>query len=448
MGLFDRIRNDDGPRVAFIGIDGVPYSLIADNESEFPNLSEIADAGDGNAIESIVPPESSACWPALTTGMNPGSTGVYGFQDREIDSYDTYVPMGRDVQAKRLWTRVQEAGKKSTVMNVPVTFPPDRNIQRMVSGFLSPGVERAAYPDSLREYLEGIDYRIDVNAKLGHQEDKSEFIADANETLETRHEAFTHFIEKGDWELFFGVYMTTDRVNHFLFEDYETNGEYYEEFMDFYRKLDRYIGDVRKALPDDATLIVASDHGFTTLNYEVHCNQWLRREGWLSYETEEPESLSDISNETRAYSLIPGRFYLNMEGREPRGQVPEEEYETVLAELEADLEALTGPNGQPVIKRIERKVDAFRGAHTDIAPDLVAIPHDGFDLKSGFNGEGDVFGKGPRNGMHTFDNACLFIDDERAKINDADLYDVAPTILRLLDIDYQRGTFDGATLVK
>ncbi len=448
MGLFDRIRKGDGPRVAFIGIDGVPYSLIADNETEFEHLTAIGEEGDGNAIESIVPPESSACWPALTTGMNPGSTGVYGFQDREVDSYDTYVPMGRDVQAKRLWTRVQEAGKKSTVMNVPVTFPPDRNIQRMVSGFLSPSVERAAYPDSLREYLEGIDYRIDVNAKLGHQEDKSEFISDANETLDTRHEAFTHFIEQGDWDLFFGVYMTTDRVNHFLFEDYETDGEYYEEFMDFYRKLDRYIGEIKDALPDNTTLIVASDHGFTTLNYEVHCNQWLQNEGWLSYDSEEPDSLSDISDDTRAYSLIPGRFYLNLEGREPRGQVAEDEYEETLAELKADLQALTGPNGEEVIKRVERKVDAFRGPHTDIAPDLVAIPHDGFDLKSGFNGEGEVFGTGPRNGMHTFENACLFIDDKRAKIKDADLYDVAPTILRLLDIDYQRGTFDGATLVK
>jgi len=448
MGLFDRIRSDDGPRVAFIGIDGVPYDLIAENEDEFEHLTAIAETGDGNEIKSIVPPESSACWPALTTGMNPGCTGVYGFQDREIGSYETYVPMGRDVQAKRLWTRVQEAGKQATVLNVPVTFPPDRNVQRMISGFLSPGVERAAYPDSLRPYLEEIGYRIDVDAKLGHKEDKSEFIADANETLDRRHEAFTHFIETGDWELFFGVYMTTDRVNHFLFKDYETEGDYYEEFMDFYRKLDDYIGEIRALVPDNTTLIVASDHGFTTLEYEVHCNEWLQQNGWLSYKTDNPEALGDIADDTRAYSLIPGRFYLNLDGREPRGTVPEEEYEATIAELEEDLTALTGPEGEPVIKRVERRVDAFRGDHTAIAPDLVAIPHDGFDLKSGFNNTGEVFGTGPRNGMHTFDNACLFIDNEQAKIKDADLYDIAPTIMQLLDVDYQRGTFDGATLVK
>ncbi|MFW5974487.1 MAG: alkaline phosphatase family protein [Natrialbaceae archaeon] len=448
MGLFDRIRGDGGPRVAFVGIDGVPYSLLADHPEKFENFAALAAEGTAGAIDSIVPPESSACWPALTTGKNPGATGVYGFQDREVGSYETYVPMGRDVQAKRLWTRVDDAGREATVMNVPVTFPPDREIQRMVSGFLSPGVDKAAYPDEIREYLQSIDYRIDVNAKLGHDDDKSEFIADAHETIDKRFEAFTHYLEADDWDLFFGVFMTTDRVNHFLFEDYEREGEYYEEFMDFYRKLDGYIGEIRAMLPDDVTLVVASDHGFTTLDYEVHCNRWLEEEGWLEYEADDPEELADIADGTEAYSLIPGRFYINLEGREPRGSVPESEYEQKRDELEEALELMTGPDGEPVIDRVETSEDAYRGDHADIAPDLVAIPNHGFDLKSGFSGEGAVFDTGPRNGMHSFDNACLYIDDADARVADTDLYDIAPTILSLLDIDYDRGSFDGAALVR
>jgi len=448
MGLFDRIRGDGGPRVAFIGIDGVPYSLLADNPDEFENFRTLAIEGTASAIDSIVPPESSACWPALTTGVNPGQTGVYGFQDRETGSYETYVPMGQDVQAKRLWSRVDDAGREATVMNVPVTFPPDREIQRMVSGFLSPGVDKASYPDEIREYLEGIDYRIDVNAKLGHDDDKTAFIEDAHETIDKRYEAFSHYLQEDDWDLFFGVFMTTDRVNHFLFEDYEKDGAYKEEFLEFYRKVDDYIGKIRQQLDDDVTLVVASDHGFTTLEYEVHFNQWLQQGGWLSYDSDEPDELADIASDTRAYSLIPGRFYINLEGREPRGSVPQAEYESVRAELKEELESLTGPDGNPVAERVETKENAFRGDHEDIAPDLVVIPNHGFDLKAGFSDGGDVFGTGPRNGMHSFDNACLYIDDPEARIADADLYDVAPTILSLLDIDYDRGSFDGATLVK
>ncbi|MFC7230470.1 alkaline phosphatase family protein [Saliphagus sp. GCM10025308] len=241
--------------------------------------------------------------------------------------------------------------------------------------------------------------------------------------------------------------MTTDRVNHFLFKDYERDGEYREEFLEFYEKLDDYIGRIRGMLPDDVTLIVASDHGFTSLDYEVHFNEWLREEGWLSFDTDNPDELGDIADETRAYSFIPGRFYLNLEGREPRGSVPQEDYDAVRDELKAMLEDLEGPDGRKVVDRVVEKETAFRGDHDDIAPDLVAIPAKGFDLKSGFKADSDIFTTGPRNGMHSFDDTSLFIDDPEATIEDADLYDVAPTILDLLEVDVKRSAFDGASLV-
>ena len=448
MGLFDRLRGDDTPRVAFLGIDGVPYSLLADNPDEFPNFAAIDREGTSGRIDSIVPPESSACWPALTTGVNPGETGVYGFQDREVGSYDTYVPMGRDVQATRVWDRVAEEGLDATVMNVPVTFPPQRNVQRMVSGFLSPDVDKASQPDELREYLNSIDYRIDANPKLGHKDDKSEFIENAHETLDRRYEAFSHYFEQDDWDLFFGVFMTTDRVNHFLYKDYAQEGEYYDEYIDFYKKLDEYVGRLHQQLPDDVTLIVASDHGFTHEDYEVEMNRWLQDEGWLSFEDDDHEELGDIADDATAYSLIPGRFYINLEGREPRGSVPKSAYEETRDELKAALERLEGPDGRKVADRVVEKEEAFRGDHDDIAPDLVVIPNDGFDLKAKFKAHGDgVFSHGPRNGMHRFDNATLYTDSPDATVGDADLFDIAPTILDLMDIDYARAEFDGASLV-
>jgi len=634
MGLFDRIRGGgDDPRVAFFGIDGVPYSLITEHSEEFEHLTALIDEGSGGAIDSIVPPESSACWPALTSGVNPGETGIYGFQDREVGSDETYVPMRRDFQATRVWDRVQQAGRDATVMNVVTTFPPQRDVQRMVSGFLSPGVEKSAYPDEFRDYLQSIDWPMDTDASLGH-EDKGTFMEDAHRTLDTRQEAFLHYIDQDDWDLFFGVFMATDRVNHFLFRDYEEDGEYAEEFFEFYRKVDRYLGELHDMLPEDVTMMVASDHGFTTLDYEVKMNAWLREEGYLSYEddadfvfqlaawlredghvevdpdyagdvdelvdpstldvddedgtlvaatpeerddavatlheesptvvdaggdsatlvavdevetqavetdddteyhvepalaslsgsayvdgdavvalTEEtrdaivdeledatPASLGvdrgdttplvadlsvtedgdgyritveptdavelgdavdpdrdvleythtelgDIADETTAYSLIPGRVYLNLEGREPRGSVPEDEYENVRSELKSALEEMEGPDGRPVADRVVTKENAFRGDHDDIAPDLVVVPNHGFDLKSGFKGRKDPFVEyGARNGMHSFDNATLVVDDEDVRISDVDLYDIAPTILDLMDVDYERGEFDGSSL--
>ena len=446
MGLFDRLRSDD-PRVVFLGIDGVPYDLVEDHPDVFENLHALAAEGTGGQIDSIVPPESSACWPALTTGQNPGQTGVYGFQDRESDSYETYVPVGAHVQATRLWDRVTEAGRSASVFNVPVTFPPSEQIQRQVSGFLSPSLEDAVSSSDVQRVLEANDYRVDVDASLGHEDDKTAFIENAHETLEGRYEVFRHYLEQDDWDLFFGVFMATDRVNHFLFRDYVQDGEYAEEFLEFYRTLDEYIGDLRGMLDDETTLLVASDHGFTELEYEVNCNQWLAERGWLSYDTDEPEELTDIAAETRAYSLIPGRFYLNLDGREPDGSVPKSDYEAVRDELIADLESLTGPDGRDVCKRIVRGEEVFDGPHTEIAPDVVVLPADGFDLKAGFGEKEGVFTTGPRNGMHKFDNACLYASEPELSLADVDLYDIAPTILDLMEIDAESRAMDGRSLV-
>jgi len=449
MGLFDRLRGDGAPRVAFLGIDGVPYSLIADNPDVFPNLTEMAETGAGGAIDSIVPPESSACWPALTTGRNPGATGVYGFTERRIGSYDTYVPTGRDIQVDQVWDRVHAAGRDATVLNVPMTFPPKKGVQRMVSGFLSPGLDKAVEPEGLYDYLDGIGYNLDTNAKLGHKQDRTEFFEDATETVDARHEAFDHFVDADDWDLFFGVFMTTDRVNHFAFEDYERDGPFREEYLEFYRRVDEHVGALRRALPDDVTTVVASDHGFTTLDYEVNCNEWLRQHGWLSYADDDHQELGDIADDTRAFSFIPGRFYVNLEGREPRGGVPEDEYDAVVDELRDELAAMEGPDGRPVADRVVEKAEAFRGDHDDLAPDLVIIPNDGFDLKSGFGPKETVFdADGPRNGMHTFDNATLITDDPDVRVgSDVDLFDIAPTVLDQMDLEFSRGEFDGGSLV-
>jgi predicted AlkP superfamily phosphohydrolase/phosphomutase len=446
MGLFDRLRGDDDERVVFLGIDGVPLNLVEAHPEVFENLTDIRETGTGGRLESIVPPESSACWPSLTTGVNPGETGVYGFQDREVDSYDTYVPLGRHVEATRLWDRVTESGRDATVLNVPVTVPPSTRIQRMASGFLSPDLDAATSDDALRETLEGVDYQIDVDAKLGHDDDKTAFLENAHATLDARYEAFAHYLAEDDWDLFFGVFMSTDRVNHFLFGDYATDGEYKAEFLEFYRTLDEYIGEIRDRLDDDTTLVVASDHGFTHLEWEVNCNQFLAEEGWLSYADDDHDALSDIDAETRAYSLIPGRFYLNLEGREPNGAVLESEYEATREALADDLASLTGPDGQQVCKRIVKGETVFEGAHDVIAPDLVVIPTDGFDLKSGFSGKEAVFTEGPRNGMHKFENSLLYTTNPALDLTDANLFDVAPTILDLIDVAYDPVEFDGSSL--
>ena len=45
-------------------------------------------------------------------------------------------------------------------------------------------------------------------------------------------------------------------------------------------------------------------------------------------------------------------------------------------------------------------------------------------------------------------DATLLVDDPDVSIEDADLFDIAPTILDLMEIEYERTEFDGASLLK
>jgi len=95
MGLFDRLRGNDTPRVAFIGIDGLPTASSPTTRTRFRRCRRSPTRATGTdrqrcaaRVERVLAGAHKWC--------EPGETGVYGFQDREVGSYDTYVPMGRD----------------------------------------------------------------------------------------------------------------------------------------------------------------------------------------------------------------------------------------------------------------------------------------------------------------------------------------------------------------
>ncbi len=447
MGVIDRLRGVERPRVVVLGMDGVPYSLLTEHPARFEHLTSLIEDGSATSIDGVIPPESSASWPSLTTGMNPGETGVYGLLDRELDTYQTYITESGDVQVPHVWDYVTQAERQATVINVPVTHPPQRNLQRMVAGFLAPDIERAVYPRSLASILESLDYRIDVDATLARDGNMRGFLENAYETIDARFEAFAHFLDMQDWDLFFGVFMTPDRVNHFLYGDYLDGGPFREDFLSFYEQLDTYIGALRSRLPADTVLLVVSNHGFSSLTHEVQTNRWLRESGWLTYQTESPTDLTDIGDQTQAYALPPGRFYLNLADREPRGTVAEHEYELVRDRLREALLDWTGPNGEQVIDSVVTRERVYRGRHVDLAPDLVAIPAAGFELQASFKGDGPTFMTSNRTGMHKLQDACLLIDRPDIDLSQATIFDVAPTILSMLGIEFERGEFDGVRLL-
>jgi len=155
---------------------------------------------------------------------------------------------------------------------------------------------------------------------------------------------------------------------------------------DFYRDVDRALGEIREKLPPGTLLIAMSDHGFQPYTRKLHLNAWLRDEGYLVLEDGKREGqivTGDVDwSRTRAYGLGFNGLYLNLAGRE--GVVPPEEADALVDELRARLEELRDPKtGAPVVRRVDRSAEVYSGGRGVEGPDLVV----GYDRGYGASDE-------------------------------------------------------------
>jgi predicted AlkP superfamily phosphohydrolase/phosphomutase len=288
-----------------------------------------------------------------------------------------------------------------------MTYPAPQVNGFLVSGFLAPELdERAVSSPAVLERLKKLDYEIDVDPGLAATAPER-FREDLERVSEARQKTALDLLsEEEEWDFFFLHVMDTDRLHHFLWHG-SAEGEEGDFFWDFYKKLDDFLGKVVDAVDGDQNLLICSDHGFCTLKWEVQLNRWLKNEGYLDYENAPEKGYKAIKEGSRAVALVPGRIYILRESRWDRGVVTDKEYEPLRKELMDKLRAIRHPDtGDVVCKQVMRREECFEGPFADRGPDIVIDPSDGYDLKAKL-GAGHLFEKGPRNGMHTYEDAML-----------------------------------------
>lgn len=423
------------PRVLVIGLDGVPHSLLTRliDAGELPVLAEIAASGDLRAARSTLPSVSCAAWTSFVTGVNPGAHGVFGFVEREPGSYRHYITGSNYVRAPQLWRTLSDRGHRVIIMNVPVTTPPQQVNGCMVSGFLAPKLEGATHPPDLAARLDRLGYRIDIDPWAARQS-LDNLLSDLDATLKGRVAGARELLTREPWSFAMVHIMGTDRINHFMWGKWDAQDpEYAPRFVDYYRQVDAAVGEIAAA-GDGAELLLLSDHGFTRTLHEVNLDAWLRARGYLAVPAVEDAKLTLIDESTRVFSMTPGRIYVNLAGREPRGSVePGAAYEALRDELIAGLMELTDPDdGAPILEAVRRREEIFHGAAVERAPDLLAIPRDGYDLKSVLSSD-ELLTSSPITGMHTLDDAFWLIRGRRFGEGIPRVEDGAPTVLSLLD---------------
>lgn len=475
-------------RFLLIGLDGAEPSLLGPwmDTGHLPHLAALRDRGTFLPLASTRPPVTFPAWTTCVTGVNPGRHGIFDFTEMTRGAYRLRFVNQGDRTAPALWNILDAADRRSCVLGVPGTYPPEPLNGVMVSGFDSPvttGVDRSfVYPPDRYETVR--DWRF---ADFQEHDIGPGWHAAALEKLlagvERKAAIAESLLREEPWDFFMAVFGESDTVSHhfWLFHDPESPRHrpgFEDAILRVYRRLDTAVGRLVAAAGDDAVIGIVSDHGFGGAGTGVvHLNNWLADKGYLRWKPDGRDSVlkraalacvperwrgrlfrqfSGLAAKAEAQSRF-GRIdwsgtvawseelnyfpsiRLNVAGREAEGQLPAAEYGVLVERLCAELE-LWAP-----VSRAWPRAALFDGPAVDRAPDIILelALEDGYSHscpRSTPGGpafrrirEDEALGGTERgmNGTHR-DTGVLFLS-QATRATQASLADIAPTVLSVLD---------------
>ncbi|WP_254547418.1 alkaline phosphatase family protein [Halomarina pelagica] len=239
-----------------------------------PNLQSLVERGVSGPLESQVPPWTPSAWPSLFTGTNPGKHGAYSFL--RYEGYDWDVIDATALREPALWDILDQHGRSSVVVNVPVTHPPSAIDGAIVPGFIAPE-SPACHPEGLLEELrEAIGgYRVYSEEEFNSRAEKVAKHVEYLRLVRMRGKAFRYLCERFDPDFGFLQFQQSDTVVHDLPGDLD-------ELQVVYQAIDVQIGRVLEECDPD-TVFVVSDHGIGPYEgMEFRVNAFLRDRGYLT----------------------------------------------------------------------------------------------------------------------------------------------------------------------
>lgn len=133
-------------QVVVLGFDGADPNLLSKwiAAGRLPNLARLTQDGAFRSLGTTNPPESPVAWASFATGLNPGGTAIFDFLKRDPQTYLPELALVSREKPKFLlgliplkppkvtnerrgapfYKVVADAGYKTTVIRMPLEFPP------------------------------------------------------------------------------------------------------------------------------------------------------------------------------------------------------------------------------------------------------------------------------------------------------------------------------------
>ena len=439
-------------RTLLIGLDCAAPEILF-GESGLTNFRRLMSRGCYGRLESVIPPITVPAWMCMSTSQDPGSLGVYGFRNRTNYSYDGLgVVNSQSITAPALWDYFGQDGQV-VVVGVPPGFPPRKVNGVSIGCFLTPDTVRSdfTHPADLKQTLTALvgEYPVDVG---GFRTDDKGWLRDKIYEMTRKHfQVIRYLMENVAWQYFQFVEIGLDRIHHGFWKyhdpkhrQYVPNSGFENVVRDYYAYLDEEIGSILELVDEADTVLVASDHGAQRLDGGFCVNEWLCREGLLTLKERpakpgplKPSQIDWTRTQVWSEGGYYARVFLNVEGREPQGIVPQDRYEEVLADIRARLEALLDDRGEPMHTQVFRPKDIYR-EQKRIPPDLIAHFGGLYWRSIGGVGYDNLYiqenDTGPDDCNHAQFGAFILSGPGvaiRGEVEGMHLLDVAPTLLDL-----------------
>lgn len=412
--------------------------------------------GTSSVLKSCHPPITIPAWMVMMTSKSPGSLGVYGFRHRKGSSYtDGWIANSTSIKERRVWDYMADHDKKVCLIGVPPSYPPYPVSGKLVSCFVTPSDKNEyTYPKELKPEIESLvgKYLFDV---VFRTEDRDAILRQLYEMTEKRFTVIKHLMKKDPWDFMMFVEIGVDRLHHAFWKFYDKShpkyvkGNKYESVVnDYYKFIDKKIGELLELVDDDTYVLVVSDHGTAGMKGCLCINEWLIKEGYLTLKSY-PKTQTDLDDceidwsKTKAWGWggYYARIFLNVEGREPNGIIPKGDYEKVREELSKKLMGIKGPQGEQFLNKVFTPVELYGKPKGDM-PDLMAYFDDLYWRSAGTLGHNSLYldenDTGPDDSVHYHDGVFILYNKTKngpgMKLDKMTIYDVAPTILDLMKI--------------
>jgi len=305
-------------------------------------------------------------------------------------------------------------------------------------------------------YTQGMPH--DTWALTENRLDEKAFLELADKILSEKEKILKTALKEFKGGLFFFYLDSLDSIQHMFWRYIDTQHPLYEKeslykdtIFRYYEKIDQIIGEILKNLDKNTTLIVLSDHGFSSFRKAVHLNRWLLQNEYLSLKEgrkEGREFFEDMDwSKTKAYALGFGGIYLNRIGREYSGIVSEQEAKNLKQEIAKRLrQSLDPKTGETVVRNVYEQEDVFKGTYMNDAPDLFV----GFNR--GYRASWQTaLGSVPQpliednrkkwSGDHLIDSDLVpgvIFSNKEMDLKDASITDIAPAILGLFNAPHSK----------